>query len=413
MTQQTPRYVTAVIDQHAEEAAFQWILRCAAASAPHYTVADLANLDITIDAHLDGLRIAEDYGWEVCCNEMERKYKAGEVFVCSALAFESGIERRISTVLEMATQEIVFADTVASTLGWFGWEMAEKYLINLLSSKEPKLQSIGIAASAIHRYDPGKILNDAVHDINPELRARAFKAVGELRRKDIASTLQSALTDSNEECSFWAAWALTLLGSSEGIPILQKIAETESQNSVRAAILASRFMPIEKSKQWLNKVSTNKNLARQAIVMAGSIGDPGNMEWIIDQMESPEVSRFAGEAFSMITGIDLDYHDLDKDAPRGFESGPSDDPEDENVELDADVDLPWPDQKLIQEWWNKNSKKFTKGSRYLAGKEISKQWCTELLDIGMQRQRIAAALELARLGEPFVETKISGFRQGS
>ena len=50
--------VAIVLAQHAEEAAFLWLLRDAAVRAPHYGLADLAALDRRIAAHLDGSGIA-------------------------------------------------------------------------------------------------------------------------------------------------------------------------------------------------------------------------------------------------------------------------------------------------------------------------------------------------------------------
>jgi len=51
-----------IVSQHAEEAAFLWLLRSYATRAPHYDLADLAALEERVDAHLDGLRIAGDAG---------------------------------------------------------------------------------------------------------------------------------------------------------------------------------------------------------------------------------------------------------------------------------------------------------------------------------------------------------------
>lgn len=51
-----------IVSQHAEEAAFLWLLRDRAVYAPHYSLADLSELDDRVEAHLDGLRIAGDAG---------------------------------------------------------------------------------------------------------------------------------------------------------------------------------------------------------------------------------------------------------------------------------------------------------------------------------------------------------------
>jgi uncharacterized protein (TIGR02270 family) len=63
--------------------------------------------------------------------------------------------------------------------------------------------------------------------------------------------------------------------------------------------------------------------------------------------------------------------------------------------MDADEDLPWPDPELVVKWWEQNKGNFTPGHRYLAGKPISAEHCTHVLKTGNQRQRLAAALELA------------------
>ena len=97
----------------------------------------------------------------------------------------------------------------------------------------------------------------------------------------------------------------------------------------------------------------------------------------------------------MITGVDLAYDDLDTNKPEGFEAGPTEDPEDENVEMDQDEDLPWPNPELIKKWWFTHRLEFTNGTRYLLGKPMAIDSLNHVLRVGKQRQRIAAALELA------------------
>src|SRR5262245_6682257 len=63
-----PREISALINsdvvaRHADEAPFLWLLRDRAAAAPHYSLLDLAKLDERVEANLDGLRVAGDYGW--------------------------------------------------------------------------------------------------------------------------------------------------------------------------------------------------------------------------------------------------------------------------------------------------------------------------------------------------------------
>jgi hypothetical protein len=66
--------IESLVEQHAEEAAFLWILRDAAAvHAPHYSLKDLADIDERVEAHIDGLRIAEDVGWTICADALAQE----------------------------------------------------------------------------------------------------------------------------------------------------------------------------------------------------------------------------------------------------------------------------------------------------------------------------------------------------
>ncbi|MCB2261330.1 MAG: hypothetical protein LGR52_00030 [Candidatus Thiosymbion ectosymbiont of Robbea hypermnestra] len=126
-----------------------------------------------------------------------------------------------------------------------------------------------------------------------------------------------------------------------------------------------------------------------------------------------ELARIAGEALSLITGLDLAHEDLEQDAPDDFAAGPSERPEDEEVAPDPDEDLPWPNPEAIQAWWEANGGRFRAGTHYLLGEPVNEAQCHHVLTTGKQRQRQAAALELALLRPeaPLFETRAPGFRQ--
>jgi uncharacterized protein (TIGR02270 family) len=130
-------------------------------------------------------------------------------------------------------------------------------------------------------------------------------------------------------------------------------------------------------------------------------------------MKVPPLARVAGDAFTMITGIDLSREHLDGKQPESFEAGPNDNPEDDNVAIDEDENFPWPESGLVQKWWDKNRGQFQSGTRYLLGKPMTPDWLKTVLRNGRQRQRAAAALELAirNPGQPLFNVKAPGFRQ--
>jgi len=74
--------ITDIVSQYADEAAFLWLLHSNAIYQPHYGLKDLARLDERAEAHLDGLRVAGEPGWELCKAALEDG-GAGEVFAAS------------------------------------------------------------------------------------------------------------------------------------------------------------------------------------------------------------------------------------------------------------------------------------------------------------------------------------------
>jgi hypothetical protein len=58
--------IKSIVTQHAEEAGFLGMRQDFAVAEPHYSLKDLAKLDGRVEAHLDGLRIAGEPGWEMC-----------------------------------------------------------------------------------------------------------------------------------------------------------------------------------------------------------------------------------------------------------------------------------------------------------------------------------------------------------
>jgi uncharacterized protein (TIGR02270 family) len=237
---------------------------------------------------------------------------------------------------------------------------------------------------------------------------------GELGRLDLLPGMRGGLNDSDQNARFATAWSITLLSPNlDSLAVLRTVAESPGPFSSKALQTAIRRMDPAAAKAWQAWFSRRKGGLRMAIGAAGAIGDPEYVPWLIEQMKVPALTRIAGEAFTMITGIDLAYDDLEKKPPEDFQTGPTDNPEDEDVEMDPDEHLPWPDATLIQKWWNNNQSRFQKGTRYLLDQPMNIEWLQQVLRSGRQRQRAAAALELAirQPGQPQFEVRAPGFRQ--
>lgn len=410
---QTPSVIPHIIDQHAEEAAFLWLLRHNAVYAPHYNLKDLAKLDGRVEAHIDGLRIAGDYGWEACCHNLEFKER-GEVFIAAVLALEGNLIDRINKVYQVAEEAPETLTGLISAFGWVEPHHLQGKVNGLLISKNPLWRQVGIAACAIHRVDPGKYLDEAIQDDNFQLRACALRAAGELGRADLKSILLEQVSHQDTAIGFWAAWSTVLLGGrGKALSLLQTSISEGSDFSVKAMSVALRVLDLQQVKALLKSLVQSEDRIREAIIGAGIAGDPVYIPWLIKQMESPKLARIAGESFSFISGADIAYEDLEGKLPKNFAAGPTENPEDEEIAMDPDEDLPCPDPLLIEHWWKQHQHNFLPGIRYLSGKPVSESQCQAVLIFGNQRQRRAAALELSLLQPkaPLFETRAVGKKQ--
>jgi uncharacterized protein (TIGR02270 family) len=158
--------IESIVTQHAEEAAFLWLLRDRAVHAPHFSLSDLAKLDGRVEAHIDGLRIAGDAGWEVCKDALDSG-EAGEIFAAAVLAFESGTEERTLAVLEAAEARPEASSGLVWALCWLSWEEAEVHVRKLLADESPLRRGCGVAACAVQRQDPGTPLIHVLKDGHP------------------------------------------------------------------------------------------------------------------------------------------------------------------------------------------------------------------------------------------------------
>jgi len=246
------------------------------------------------------------------------------------------------------------------------------------------------------------------------VRARLFRTAGELGKREWVSHFADALRDPDPACQFWGAWTAALLGDRNEAPRkLLSLAFDKGSAAERSLQLALMAMPLLDAHSALQRFATDPANLRRLIRGSGHVGDPRYVEWLMSQMVDSKLTRLSGEAFSLITGVDLTAHNLVSRRPEGFESGPNDDPNDPNVDMDEDDGLPWPDVKKIQAWWHANGSRFQPGTRYFMGQPLNRDNCLKVLKEGYQRQRIAAALYLSLLnpGTPLFEWRAPARRQ--
>jgi uncharacterized protein (TIGR02270 family) len=408
----TSPVIPAILDRHAEEAAFLWLLRDRAAVAPQFTLRTLAELDQRVEAHLDGLRVAGRAGWDRCWEEFLAHPEPGETFAAAVLALESADADALTQLFAAAKEQPVLQRALISAIGWLD-EDAAMLAVPMLQAWDSEIgRAIGFAGMVARRMPiPTSTFSRAFAE--PLARPRALRAIGELGRTGFDSALLHGLGADSLEVRFAAAWSFTRLSAhSRAISELQTIALTESHLRGRSASLAVRRLEFRSARHWATMLLGTSGCERVGLLAAGALGAVEVIPRILDFLFQPAFARAAAETIAMITGMDLARDHLEGDEPADFEPNPSDDPDDPNTALDPDNGLEWPDPDKVLQWWKKNQGSLAPDRRLLLGKPIAVPHLQDVLRTGTQRQRVAAALELAMLtNQPIQEVRAPGWRQ--
>ena len=403
-----------IIERHADELASLWDLRQRLATAHHFSFRELWVMDRRLEANVEGLALAREEAWPICRQQLGLE-TAGDVFTHAIVAFHAGRMDWLTEVLEAAKDSPRAWRGLVGALGWIALPSVKPLLSFLLAASDPHQRRLGLAAAAAHRYDAGEPLRNALEDSASSVRAEALRAAGELGLGMLDPVLRSHAHDPDPQCRFWAAWSASILArNSEALQVLVDEIEAAGPLSEEAVGVVARRFSLDGAQRWLQRPDAAPPDLRVRLLAAGARGSPELVSWLIAHMDAPDTARLAGASFAAITGVVLDRDGLEGERPESVSAGPNEDPADENVEMDADGDLPWPSAQKVRAFWNAYAARFVSGERYLLGAPITAPGCMALLRSGRQEQRAAAAMELALLqASPLFPVTAPAFRQSA
>ena len=387
-----------VYEQYVEVASHLWLLRDLAVNRPDYTLQNLETLERRLESQLDGLMTSIDEGWAACESALETG-EPGEIFTAAVVAVRSRDMNRFRLVVEMALANEMATRGLISALGWLPSHLANPWVEKFLNGKDLNHKFLGVAACSVRRIDPGPLLGALLersdclqHD---KLHARALRLVGELRRQDLMPAVMRAAGTESDAVRFWSAWAAVVLGHTPAVQALKPYVLQNGPWHARAVQLAFRILPPDRARQWVSEMAKDKRLERSVVVATGVLGDPHAVNWLIAKMQDANLARLAGEAFSLITGADLQRLQVTGPPLKNATPAAESDDRDEHSPLDEDEHLPWPDMHKVAALWQRNGQNFIVGQRYFVGRPLAVDALKDRLANGFQRQRHAAVLHLA------------------
>src|SRR5215470_17042550 len=165
------KMVPVVVEQHVEDAAMLHATRTRLCTAPHVQLHHLKRFDERLAAHLDGVAVARDFGAQLAAVALESP-GTGQVFVATVGAIQAGQSTDLDKLLSLVEPLPDAQRGLTSAFGWVSAETLKGTASALLHAAEQFRKRVGITACALHRVDPGAVLNAATSSPDGSLRAR-------------------------------------------------------------------------------------------------------------------------------------------------------------------------------------------------------------------------------------------------
>lgn len=356
-----------------DSAAFLWLLRRGSLTQPDYNQADVYELDDRIESYLDMLTTYPDVAWSLSEESLQIN-QPGEIFVAGIIAFLSRDIKKVQKVTDVALQDHATLDALSYSLAWLPSSYTQSWIRKFLLSKNLDHKLLALLACEQKQEDPKELLRNILDRedcrLHERLYSQALKQAGELKRFDLLPLIRLGLNSAYVDCQYWARYALILMGELDYVKELRPWILKEGPTQATAILLAFRLLPLAEAKQWLLEILQDPSQMRLAIRACAILGDPQAVPWLIKTMQDARYAQLCAEAFSAITGVNLeeqglilsDLPDLDQLLP---------DTEDEDsFSLDQDQYLPFPDASKIGAIWQKYQNRFKAQHRYFLGQPI-------------------------------------------
>lgn len=319
------------------------------------------------------------------------------LFVLCVVAFNSLDVSKIQRVVEAIVENDKSLCSLISALIFLPKNIVGPWLDRFIKSKELIHKYIALSVFGERKENPepylSKIFEREDCRRHEKLFGRALKIIGEIKLSDCRGLLYGDIRTDSSELAFWSMWSKVLLGDSDLVYEMEGFVVHPGPMQEFAIDLVFRLASDEYNLKLIAlmlKVPSNTRSIIYASMVWGSVQ---SIPFLIQSMEIPSYARYAGRAFSFITGIDLTKKGLTLDVPVITEltfNQPS-----SNVSCIRAIDenFSWPNVEKIKAVWQIYGNQFPKDKRLIYGKEISFSVICEYIELAPAWERAILTME--------------------
>jgi uncharacterized protein (TIGR02270 family) len=401
-----------IVEEHLEEADFLWSHRQSALADRDSTLHRLAELEERLLAHLDGLVLSEEAGWELLSPKLIEG-ETGEAFAAAWVALASGRSQYVDALrAALNTAKGPVLAGIGQAFCHAPNQQVVPLLTPMLSADGAAQRAVALDALSFRRSTiPDRQLQAALLDKEPLVSAAALTAVGRLRKKSLVASVEKLLEAEQPSVRQEAMRAGLLVGSGKALAHCRAAVKGKTEEASDALTLLGLMGQADHTR-LLGEALNELVIVRQAMSSLGWLGYSAGIDELVPLAGDRKLARLVGDTVSRITGVDLATEGFVlKDSPSAVV--PQEESDEEAYVDDPDDGLPWPDPVKLSTWWKANGARFNAGTRYRNGRPHTRQMLVETLQQGNLADRHQAAFELALLDPtgPLVETRAFADRQ--
>jgi len=384
-----------IVEEHLDEAAWLWAQRKHALLAPDHDMADTAEWEERLLAHVDGLveggaPVAETLLYPTLKDTDPARVSAAALALLNTPAPTKELVRVL-----LSGAGLERAPAVQRALELCEHEGLGELLLPLLRLQDAGLRAAALEVLVFREEAPDALLAEFLLHEDVRIRIAALRGLRVIPRTGKLNLLSQSLASPHP--------ALQQAAIEVGLTLGLREPWEACRQAMRASKTPGREMLVlwamgggEEDMNLLVELLRTPQHRADALWALGFSGRVVAAEACLPWLEDEKVARLAGEAFSAITGLRLEG---------GYVLPPEALPEEpiplEQEDLDADLsprpedNLPLPHPETVTAWWRAERNRFTPGTRYLMGHPFHGEVLWVALARGPMRRRHAWALELA------------------